>query len=220
MPNWTRTALVVEDEALISGLLVKTLESHNFEVQAAHSAVEAKRLLQHFEPDLALLDIDLGPGPSGIDVAHIINARHKGTGIIFLTKYPDARSAGIDEATIPAHSAFLRKELVGDPNFLVRAINSVLIDEDEVRHDKSPDRPLAELSKTQMEVLRLLASGYTNAEIARRRNKTLSSVEQLLTGTFAKLGIDTADEINPRIEAVRIFIHAAGIPNRDDQVEE
>lgn len=218
MVNWTRTALVVEDEALISGLLVKTLESHNFEVAAAHSAVEAKRLLKDFEPDLALLDIDLGPGPSGIDVAHIINTRHKGTGIIFLTKYPDARSAGIDETLIPAHSAFLRKELVGDPNFLVRAINSVLVERGEVRHDKSPDRPFAELSKTQMEVLRLLASGYTNAEIARRRKKTLSSVEQLLTSTFAKLGVDGSEEINPRIEAVRMFIRSAGIPNRDDQV--
>lgn len=216
MPNWTRTALIVEDEALISGLLATTLEANNFEVATANSAVEAKRLLKTFEPDLAMLDIDLGPGPSGIDVAHIINTKHKGTGIIFLTKYPDARSAGIDEATIPAHSAFLRKELVGDPEFLVRAINSVLIQRDEVRHDKSPDRPLAELSKAQMEALRLLASGYTNAEIARRRNKTLSSVEQLLTSTFLKLGLPDSDEINPRIEAVRIFIRSAGIPNRED----
>jgi len=167
MPTWTRTALIVEDEALISGLLATTLEANNFEVASAKSAVEARRLLKTFEPDLALLDIDLGPGPSGIDVAHIINTKHQGTGIIFLTKYPDARSAGIDEATIPAHSAFLRKELVGDPEFLVRAINSVLNQRDEVRHDKSPDRPLAELSKAQMEALRLLASGYTNAEIAR-----------------------------------------------------
>jgi len=216
MPTWTRTALIVEDEALISGLLATTLEANNFEVASAKSAVEARRLLKTFEPDLALLDIDLGPGPSGIDVAHIINTKHQGTGIIFLTKYPDARSAGIDEATIPAHSAFLRKELVGDPEFLVRAINSVLNQRDEVRHDKSPDRPLAELSKAQMEALRLLASGYTNAEIARRRKKTLSSVEQLLTSTFIKLGLPDSDEINPRIEAVRIFIRSAGIPNRED----
>ena len=216
MGSWTRNALVVEDEALISGLLVQALESHNFEVRAAASAVEAKRILQDFEPDLALLDIDLGPGPTGIDVAHIINARHKGTGIIFLTKYPDARSAGIDESAIPKHSAFLRKELVGKPEVLLKAINAVLVEEREVRQDKSPDRPLASLSKTQMEVLRLLASGYTNAEIARRRNKTLSSVEQLLKATFTKLGIQGTDESNPRIEAVRIFIHAAGIPNRDN----
>jgi DNA-binding NarL/FixJ family response regulator len=67
-----------------------------------------------------------------------------------------------------------------------------------------------------MEVLRLLASGYTNAEIARRRNKTLSSVEQLLKATFTKLGIQGTDELNPRIEAVRMFIRAAGIPNRDN----
>jgi DNA-binding NarL/FixJ family response regulator len=216
MGSWTRNALVVEDEALISGLLVQALESHNFEVKAASSAVEAKRILQTFEPDLALLDIDLGPGPTGIDVAHIINSRHKGTGIIFLTKYPDARSAGIDETSIPAHSAFLRKELVGKPDVLLKAIDTVLVDEREVRQDREPDRPLAALSKTQMEVLRLLASGYTNAEIARRRNKTLSSVEQLLKATFTKLGIQGTDELNPRIEAVRMFIRAAGIPNRDN----
>jgi hypothetical protein len=37
-----------------------------------------------------------------------------------------------------------------------------------------------------------------------------------LNTTFKNLGVQSSEEINPRIEAVRIFIQAAGIPNRDN----
>jgi DNA-binding NarL/FixJ family response regulator len=92
----------------------------------------------------------------------------------------------------------------------------VLGERPQVRDDLLPDRPLSVLTKNQVEALRLLASGFTNAEIARRRETSVSSVEQLLNTTFKNLGIQSSDEINPRIEAVRIFIQAAGIPNRDN----
>ncbi|MFM6940319.1 MAG: hypothetical protein ACKOUD_06895, partial [Rhodoluna sp.] len=59
------------------------------------------------------------------------------------------------------------------------------------------------------------ASDLGIGESAGRRDTSVSSVEQLLNSTFKNLGIQNSDEINPRIEAVRIFIQAAGIPNRD-----
>jgi DNA-binding NarL/FixJ family response regulator len=110
----------------------------------------------------------------------------------------------------------LRKELVGNTEYLTNAIENVLGERPEIRDDLKPDRPLSALTKNQVEALRLLASGYTNAEIAKRRQTSVSSVEQLLNATFKNLGIQTSDDINPRIEAVRIFIGAAGIPNRDE----
>jgi DNA-binding NarL/FixJ family response regulator len=116
---------------------------------------------------------------------------------------------------LPAGCGFLRKELVGNTEYLVNAIDTVLGERPEIRDDLRPDRPLSTLTKNQIEALRLLASGFTNAEIARRRDTSISSVEQLLNTTFKNLGIQTTDDINPRIEAVRIFIQAAGIPNRE-----
>lgn len=215
MHDWARNVLVVEDEALVSGLLVETLQAANFDARAALNAVEAKRVVKDFDPDVVLLDIDLGPGVNGIDLSHILTNKFPGVGILFLTKFPDMRSAGVKESSIPAGSGFIRKELVGNTDYLISAMESVLREKRDLRHDLEPDRPLAALTRIQMDVLRLLASGYTNQEIARRRNKSVSSVEQLLNTLFKNLKINTDETINPRIEAVRLFIKAAGIPSRD-----
>jgi DNA-binding NarL/FixJ family response regulator len=152
-----------------------------------------------------------------MDLVHIIHAQNSGTATLFLTKYPDVRTAGLDESAQRLAQGFLRKELVGDSDYLINAIEAVLADRKDVRDDRRPDRPLANLTANQVGILRMLAMGYTNAEIAKRRGKTVSSVEQLLNSTFKSLGIDGNKDINPRIEAVRIFIQAAGIPIRDEE---
>ena len=216
MPGLLRRVLIVEDEQLVSALLEQTLLSVHFQTSRANNAVEAKRQIETFDPDIALLDIDLGPGANGIDVAHILAKKHPDIAILFLTKFPDLRSAGLRMEDLPPGCGFLRKELVGNTEYLVDAIDNVLGERPEVRDDLLPNRPLSVLTKNQVEALRLLASGYTNAEIARRRETSVSSVEQLLNTTFKNLGIQSSDDINPRIEAVRIFIQAAGIPNREN----
>ena len=74
---------------------------------------------------------------------------------------------------------------------------------------------IGELTKTQSEVLRMVAQGYTNSEIAARRETSVSAVEQLLNAIFRGLGIINSSQINPRAEAMRIYISEAGLPHRD-----
>ena len=217
MADATRSALVVEDEPLVRGLLVEILQAAAFKVEVAANALEARRVLNRFEPDLALLDIDLGAGANGIDVAHIIERNHPGTATVFLTKFPDARVATRSAEILKAGTSFLRKEMVGDPGYLLEAIEKALTDRESVRHDAAPDRPLSELTNTQLEVLRLVACGFTNAEIASRRGKSVSSVEQMLNSILRALEIDETEGINPRIEAVRRYISAVGVPNRESE---
>ena len=215
MPEQRRTALLVEDEPLVRGLLVEILQTANFDVQVAANALEARRVLNRLEPDLALLDIDLGPGANGMDVAHIIDRHHPGTATVFLTKFPDARAATRSDQPLKPGVSFLRKELVGDPAYLLEAIEKALTEQGQVRHDVAPDRPLGMLTNTQLEVLRLVACGFTNAEIARRRAKSVSSVEQMLNTIFKALAIEEIEDVNPRIEAVRIYVQAVGVPSRE-----
>lgn len=70
------------------------------------------------------------------------------------------------------------------------------------------------LTASQLEVLQLIAMGYSNAEIARRRSQTLSGVEQLVTAMFRSLGLRGKAEVNPRVEAVRMYVRVAGVPER------
>jgi DNA-binding NarL/FixJ family response regulator len=149
-------------------------------------------------------------------LAHIIQKNHLGTATIFLTKIPDVRAIH-DQVELPKNASFLRKELVGNPTYLLDAIETALTELGKVRHDVEPGRPLEMLTNTQVQVLRLLASGYTNAEIARQRKKSVSAVEQIIKSIFVNLDIQDSFEINQRVEATRIYIQAAGVPSRDNK---
>ena len=61
------------------------------------------------------------------------------------------------------------------------------------------------ISATQGEILLLLAEGYTNAAIARKRGTSLRATETLVQRTFASLGIKSEEDFNPRVLAVRMW---------------
>ena len=77
------------------------------------------------------------------------------------------------------------------------------------------NQKIGDLTKTQSEVLKMVAQGYTNSEIASRRETSVSAVEQLLNAIFRGLGITNSQQINPRAEAMRLYIAEAGLPQRD-----
>ncbi len=210
-----RRLLVVEDDALTASLLAETLVSQGFEVMTANDVVEALGAVDSFDPDAALIDIALGEGPSGIDLAHVLHRKHPWIALLLLTKNPDLRTAGIDEADLPPGCGFLRKDRVRDAKHLFDGIEAVLGDRpSSVRDDQDPAKPLAALNSRQLEILRLVAQGYTNDYIARNKATSRSTVERWLTEIFRLLEIDTHGDVNPRVEATRRFINVASLPER------
>lgn len=215
MPGRGRRVLVVEDEQLMSSLLADVLVAAGFEVEVANNVLDAREAVRAFDPDLALLDVSLGGGPSGLDLAIVLHASRPDIALIFLTKHPDRRTAGLDGADVPPGAGFLRKDMVTDTAYLFDAIESVLAEQSgRVRHDLAPDRPLARLTAKQVDVLHMAAQGLTNAAIARERHVSERSVEMLLHSVFQTLGIATHGDVNPRVEAIRHYIVAAGMPER------
>lgn len=210
-----RRLLVVEDESLMSSLLAEVLTAAGFEVDIASNVLDALESVKEFDPDAALLDISLGEGPSGLDLAHVLHAQRPDIALIFLTKHPDRRTAGLDGKDVPPGAGFLRKDMVRDTGYLLQAIETVLADRPrEVRHDLAPDRPLSRLTTKQVDVLHMAAQGLTNAAIARHRGTGERSVEMLMHSVFTELGIETNGDVNPRVEAIRLYIGAAGMPAR------
>ena len=90
-----RKALVVDDEPLVASLTASTLQAAGFDVRTAGSAGEARRQVDSFDPDVAILDISLGSGPTGVDLAHALDATHPGLGLLFLTKVTDLRTMNL-----------------------------------------------------------------------------------------------------------------------------
>jgi DNA-binding NarL/FixJ family response regulator len=215
MDPLTRRLLLVEDETFVAALLVEILEQSGFIVRSAPDVLTARRIVTQFDPDVALIDIGLGTGPNGLDLGHYLDREHPDVALVFLTRHPDLRSAGLDAADVPERAGFLRKDLVGDPDILIDAIESVMRDNPrEHRHDRHADRPLRELTSRQLEVLRLASLGLTNVAIARERGTSVRAVELLLQSALRALGVPGDPDVNRRVEGVRRYIEATGMPHR------
>lgn len=204
-----RTVLVVENEDFLRSLIAQSLEVNGFAVAPASSALEAKKMLSRVDPDAAVLDIELGDGPTGLDFAAQLAITSPEVGIVFLTDLPDPRFAR-DHHEVKKNQAYLNKKLLQSPDVLRDAINAVLFEEsiDNFRHDQSENRPLAQLTRVQMEILKLIAEGKTNQQIADIRNRSLGATESAITRTLDSIGIKRDAEVNVRVEAVRSYFQA------------
>lgn len=212
-----RRALVVDDEALVAALLKNMLSAAGFEVELAHTAGDASEAFETFDPDIAILDISLGPGPSGLDIAYMASQSHPGVALLLLSRYPDLRTARGRAVELPANCGFISKDSVADASVLLGAVESLLHDETLVRAEFGHAQALSELTEVQLGVLRMAAQGYTSAEIARRRQCSTSAVEKVLQGVYQRLGIAGDGVIHPRVEAIRIYTSAAVLPERPDE---
>ena len=210
MSDWRRRVVVVEDEAIVATLIAELLSRHSFDVQVAHSAAEARNVVASFDPDAALIDIHLGSGPSGLHLGHVLRQAHPEMGIVFLSRFTDPAVAGLREVDIPEGCGFIAKEQVTDARVLLEALDSAL--RGEVVIEGRSDSRLSQLTPTQNEILRLAATGMTNAAIAKHRSTSERTVEMRLKSVYAALGIAVTADVNPRVEAVRQYIEAAGVP--------
>ena len=210
-----RRVLVVDDDVLLASLVKKSLTSEGFVVETAVSAAEGRRKVTTFDPDLVLLDLALGTGPSGVHLAHALTEKRPDVAILVLTKYPNAQSATSDGVDLPSEVGFLRKQLVSEPDQLVAAIEQVPADRaNGVRQDKTSRRAFPELPDKGLVVLRLLSEGHSNQEIAKRASLSVKSVERWLERIYREMGLDTDGSVNLRVAAVRRYLKETGAADR------
>ena len=211
MPD-PRTLVVVENEALLRDLIARSLEAVGFSVTTAANAADAKRACKAVDPDACIVDIELGSGPDGFDFAEYLARESPDIGVVFLTNLPDPRFAKKDSKAVKQSQAYLRKSQLVDSKELVDAVNAVLKEEDvsKFRHDQSAGRPLAELSKRQLIVLKLIADGLSNSQIAEARGTSIRAVEGMISRIFQVLEIDAQGAGNARIAASKAYLGAVG----------
>lgn len=213
MPEFQRRILIVEDDSFTGSLMTRALDAAGFVTELAASALDAKGRLESFDPDAVIVDIDLGEGPNGVDFVHMLRLAHPDVAPVLLSRHPNAESAGA-KSSIPSGVAYLRKSLVHTTDGLIAAIEEALRGRaNELRQDRTEPVP-ATLTRSQREVLRMMAQGLSNSEIARRRGTSLSAVEQRVAEVFRAFGLTTTTDVVPRVEAVRRYIQENGLPER------
>jgi DNA-binding NarL/FixJ family response regulator len=207
-----RSVLVVEDDALLRELLAVALERHGFIVETAASAPDARRAFNRGDHDAVVLDVSLGPGPTGFDLADVLRQRAPHLAIVFLTNLPDPRFAERDSRGLPNGVAYLRKTNLSDVESVVEALDATLRGRDVsgFRQDNDPDRPLAVLTRKQITVLRLAANGLTNQQIADNRGVTIKAIEDTISRAAKGLAVDSKQEGNIRVAVVRRFLAVTG----------
>jgi DNA-binding NarL/FixJ family response regulator len=186
--------LIVDDHAVVRrGLEQLIAATADLElVGAAADGEAAVRLAEETTPDVVLMDLSM-PVLDGIEATRRIVAAQPGVHVVVLTSFDDQRR--ILDALGAGATGYLLKD--AEPDEVLAAIRTaveggspldpraarVLVD---ARREQAPARAL---SPREEEVLRLLATGLANKQIARRLGITERTVKAHLTSVFQQLGV-------------------------------
>lgn len=208
-------ALLVEDDDFTRLMIATGLSSQGLEiVLSTSSASVALSQISSLKPDLAILDLHLGNGPTGIDLAVALRREHPKVGILMLTSFEDPRLLNPNLPKLPFGSVYLTKKSVGQIEVLNQAIAKA-IDHKQWSGSSAPiPQPIssvAKLTDTQVETLRLMAQGYSNAEIAKRRFVTEKSVETSIARLAKTMGLVQDPTMNQRVHMAKVYFRALGI---------
>ncbi|WP_431047428.1 response regulator [Streptomyces sp. P1-3] len=195
-------AVIVDDQALVRTGFRMILASDGIEVVGeATTGGEAVAVVRRTRPDVVLMDIRM-PEMDGIEATRRILADGSTpTRIIILTTYD--LNEYVYEALSAGASGFLLKDV--SPDHLVAAVRLVrandallapkitrrLIERFSPRADVKPmvHRDLSGLTTRELEVLRLLATGLSNAELAERLTLSTATVKTHVARILSKLGL-------------------------------
>ena len=195
--------VVADDHQVVRAGFAELLDTQpDFTVVAtAADGAEAVRACHEHTPDVVLMDIRM-PGMDGIQATRQLTADHDGPRILILTTFDldeyvyDALRAGA--------SGFLLKDVTADRLFdavrviaagqalLAPAITRRLISEfAQQRHNNDTPAPtaLGALTSRETQVLRLIAEGLSNLEVATRLVVTEETVKTHVSRLLTKLGV-------------------------------
>jgi DNA-binding NarL/FixJ family response regulator len=201
--------LLADDHGIVrDGLRRIVEESGDMEVVAeAPDGREALRMVAQNRPDVAVVDISM-PGIDGLEVVQRLKDSHPGLPVLILTMHEEAQY--IVRAIEAGAMGYLTKQSA--PEQLVTAIRKVhqgqryMTDEAtealalRIARGTREQTPLDSLSMRELQVLRRLAMGHTNREIAQAYSLSIKTVDTYRARLLKKL------ELRNNAELIRFAI--------------
>jgi len=203
--------LVVDDHALHRDGTRQILEAYpDLQVVGdADSGEVALALVNQLRPDVVLLDIRL-PGINGIEVARRLTRDHPDIRVLMVSAYDeDEYVRGALEA---GAAGYLRKTAPGKE--LVQAVRAVAGGASVLQSgltarllisSRQPERGADDLSERELEVLKLLAAGLHNKELAAQLGISTRTVDRHCDNIYAKLGVGSRTEAVVRAISTKLL---------------
>ena len=198
-----RIVLAEDHTILREGLRALLSTDQNFEIIGeAQDGREAVRCVEKLEPDLLLMDLSM-PRMSGMDAIREIKKRYPEIKIIALTVHKteeyllNTLQAGADGYVLKdaTHDELVLaiKNVMGGKSYLSPGVSERVIEGYlEGRESSRSMSPWERLSQREREVLKLIAEGYKNKEIAEDLCISLKTVEKHRANLMKKLDLHNA----------------------------
>jgi DNA-binding NarL/FixJ family response regulator len=217
--------LVVIDDGFELSTLVPALRLHDMDIIGeARSESVAMNLLHRLQPDVVLLDMHIA-GVSAIKIAINIRKSKPEVGIVILESCSDIRLLGDRNVEIPIGTKVILKRSATDLLILCAAIADSKVSATESHEvswinggvsltENSLHGLLAHLTDAQVQTLRLVADGFTNAQIGRVRYTSEKAVEQIISRVAQEFNIQPDRNRNMRVQLVNEYYKWLGAPHQ------
>jgi DNA-binding NarL/FixJ family response regulator len=204
--------IICDDQALIrDGLeMLLSLDKDIDVVGQAQDGAEALELVAQHRPDLVLMDLKM-PGMNGIEATRQIRTHYPAVKVLVLTTYDDdewvfdairAGAAGYLLKDTPREGVIQAvKGTVEGKAFVDPAVAGKLLGQVAGRQTQPATLITDKLTEREVDVLRLLARGLTNADIAARLYLSEGTVRNYISAILAKL--DVSDRTQAAVIAIQ-----------------
>lgn len=212
---------IAEDSGLLREAIGGILGDEGFEV--LDMTPDAETLLASLarnQPDVCILDVRMPPTftDEGIRAALEIRRRWPAIGLLILSQQVEASYAAELVANGVAGIGYLLKDKVGDIDEFLRSVERVaaggtVLDAaviSEIVTGSGRRNALEGLTRRELEVLKAMAQGLSNAGIAHDLSVGEGAVEKHITSIFGKLGLRTDIDEHRRVQAVLTFLRESG----------
>jgi DNA-binding NarL/FixJ family response regulator len=202
-------AIVIDDDPFVRSTLSAGLAHYGIQVvQSFDIGSSAISAISTIDPDVAIVDLDLGPGPSGIDICHSLRTHKPNLGLILLTSYQDPRIFDPAGSSLPKGCRFISKSELEDFKVLVETVLSArakpFLESKKISSDSTV------LTSNQLEVLKLIAQGLSTEEIASSRGVSAKAIESSIAKIQKVAGFKKSKSLNQRVQLARFYFLLSG----------
>ena len=195
--------LLVEDEDFTRTIVADGLNLLGVETLPVNSIAAAMEALKSFDPNVVICDLDLGTGPSGGALLERIAEEMPWLGLIALTAHASPELAIHDGRPLPASVVYVVKSRLNSIADLL-PLAAASIENLATPMPKTRDDQVM-INRSQGEILRLMAEGFSNAGIAEERGVTVHAAESQVKRLFHALALENDNKLNQRVMAVRLW---------------